>query len=784
MKRNILLLACLLSTLLPAMAQVRLTGTLTDSLGTVIDKESTVTLVTKNNMLKVAQGTVSQGRFTVEYAPQDTTDYLLYVFALGYKDRYIDVTRKTGNLGNIRLSPLSVALQEVIVRPGRLQHDIVNGNDVFRIAGTDLAQEHSVTSMLRRLPGVMVMNDQVTVVGAGAPVFTINGEAPRPGEMEAITPDRIEEVVINTMPSAKYSAKVGSVIDLKLKKRLSDYLSAYVSNSMKASSEVFMDNLYTHVNVSGKKLSTFLGYHYGYNNVKSSSDYLLEMTRLPDGTSYIQENRTKEGLTNMDWANGLTVSPKYQINDKSYVDVVYSLSLFKGNGTTESNMLRRVETNGVEIQRDESGLHDWGGMHRDNHNLAARYVYAFSPTDKLTLNAGVTRNKATNEEDVDETLNGVTDNTRGNRVANSKTFSANVDYQARLWKKLTVNVGGNYSYLTSDNQNVYDDGLNNNALVEGRERTATGYVNVSQTSGKFFYSLGLRGEYQNLTTDYHGLDRSDKKHDFYLVPKVGLNYRPSNAFSVNLSYDYSRYNPSAVDLDPTAYYENKYMYRVGNPDLKPSETHGFGLRMNHLPTGLTLAANYDYTRNAMRDVYLNDEDNPQVIKRIRENHDASTLDVTLSYYRRWGIYTLNCNGVYNQEFVKALYMGKKKNYSKPSFYVYAMNQFSLPKGFSVNMTLSYFSRKLSFPQELKPSWSAYCEVSYTHKNLTLSLDGSFRRSKSVLNQQYAYLYRYHRSDIAPEQFTFSILYRINKFVQWFRGNSVNSEAVRRSISAY
>ena len=435
MKHRIILLSCLviLSQLVPA--QVRLTGTLTDSLGTVITRESTVTLVTKDGMLKAAQGTVSQGRFTVEYAPRDSTEYLLYVFALGYEDRYLDVSGKSGDLGSICLSPLSVSLQEVIVKPGRLQHDIVNGNDVFRIAGTDLAQEHSVTTMLRRLPGVMVdANDKVTVVGAGTPVFTINGETPRPGEMEAIMPDRIEEVVINTMPSAKYSAKVGSVIDLKLKKRLSDYLSAFVNNTMKASSEVFMDNLYTHVNMGGKKLSTYLGYQYGYNHVKTSPDYSLELTRLPDGTNYYRENWMKEGTTNMDQRNSFTVSPKYQINNRSYVDVIYSLAYVKGGGSMESNIMRPVETNGVENQHDESLLHDWSETHRNNHNLAVRYVYTFSPTDKLTLNAGMTKNKVTNEEDVNETLNGVTDNTRGNREANSKAFSANIDYQTLLWK--------------------------------------------------------------------------------------------------------------------------------------------------------------------------------------------------------------------------------------------------------------------------------------------------------------------------------------------------------------
>lgn len=226
------------------------------------------------------------------------------------------------------------------------------------------------------------------------------------------------------------------------------------------------------------------------------------------------------------------------------------------------------------------------------------------------------------------------------------------------------------------------------------------------------------------------------------------------------------------------------MYRVGNPDLKSSESHSLALRMNHLPTGLTLAANYGYTHNAMQDVYLNDENNPQVIKRIRENHDASTVGVTLAYYHRWGIYTLNCNGEYNQNFVKAIYMGEEKNYSKPRYSVYAMNHFALPKGFSVSATMYYWTKNVSFPQETSSSWMVGLDVSYAHKNLTFQLQGHLTPRKGTLNQQYAYLYRYYRSDTTPEQFTFSITYKINKYKQWFRGNSVNSEAVRRSISAY
>lgn len=54
MTRSLFLICCLVSMVQVAVAQVSLTGVLTDSLGTVITKESSVTLVTKKDMLKVA----------------------------------------------------------------------------------------------------------------------------------------------------------------------------------------------------------------------------------------------------------------------------------------------------------------------------------------------------------------------------------------------------------------------------------------------------------------------------------------------------------------------------------------------------------------------------------------------------------------------------------------------------------------------------------------------------------------------------------------------------------
>lgn len=780
MKRSLLLICCLVSMIQVAVAQVSLTGVLTDSLGTVITKESSVTLVTKKDMLKVAQGKVSQGQFSLEYNPQAGREYLLYVFALGYKERYLDVTGKEGDLGNIRLSPLSVALQEVIVKPGRLQHDIVNGNDVFKIEGTELAQEHSLTTMFRRLPGIMVMQDEVTVVGAGSPIYTINGEAPRSGEMDVITPDRIEKVTVNTMPSAKYSANVTSIIDLQLKKRLRDYISVYVANQNHINSEVFKENPKVGITMSGSKFSTYIGYSYGYNNTSMKLKY-LEQTQLPDETDYSMSSALS--THGIDWTHSFNIAPKYQIDDRSYVDVQYSLSGLKSRHHQDDDVLRQTMKGDEETEHVQSLLTTNGKRKSWKHDLSARYVNAFSPNKKLTLNVGYSNNSVNHNQVYDEIVAENVNSFLTDREANSETMTATVDYQTLLWKKLTVEAGARYVYLNSDNQNRYDDESAEDALVEAEEQTAVGYLNVSQTVGKFFYSLGLRGEYQYLINDFHALDRKETEHSFYVIPKVGLNYRPSKDLSMNLSYNYSRYNPSPVDLDPTVYYENTYSYRVGNPDLKPSELHSTRLRVTYLPLSLTLTANYDYTHNGIQYVFLNDENNPQVIKNTFENRDISKVGVSLSYNRQWGIYTLNCSAGYKQEFAKATYLGEEMDYSRPQLDIYASNYFSLPKGFSLTASLYYNTPRMSFPQYSAYSIMGDFSLGYAYKNFSATLSCSVS-NRGYMYQQYAYLYRYSKFCTPREQFRLSINYKFSKVKQWFMKNNVNSEAIRRSISSY
>lgn len=780
--RKIVLASCLLILIQWSWAQVSLTGVLADSLGTVITQESTVALLTKKDLLKVAQGKVSQGHFTVEFTPRAHVEYVLYVFALGYRDCYLDVTDRQGDLGKVRLAPLSVALREVIVKPGRLQHDIVNGNDVFKVSGTELAQEHSVSTMLRRLPGVMVDDkNSVTVVGAGTPLFTINGEKPRPGEWEAITPDQIDKVTINTMPSVKYAAKVGSVLDIRLKKRLKDFLSVYIQNETTVNSKYISEKPTFHVNMGGKKFSNYIGYNHQYAHNEELDKYTMETICLPDGMEYNQEHIWKDGL-NLDWSHTLNISPKYQINDKSFIDVQYALSYLKNREVNEESWLRRTGRQQEEMTFEQSELDGHSRNHSYSHDLATRYVYEVSEMEKLAVNAGYSKNRVKNGERFREYFEGQSEVTVSDQRANSETFIASADYQTVLKDKFVLETGLQYCYITSDNRSLYENASTKNSLVETKERTAAGYLGLGQTLGKFYYSVGLRCEYQSRTSVYYGWDRTDKEHSFYLIPKVGLNYRPSKAWSVNLSYNYSRYNPSAVDLDPTVYYTSKYMYKTGNPDLKPAEAHQSRFKITHLPTNIALTVNYSYV-NSILSVFLNDETNPQVIKSTLENRKNSNVQASLSYYKNWEKYTFSINGIYSQSFSKALYLDKEIDYSTPQFQLGLMNYLTLPKGFSLSCGFGYSSKSVFFPQEVKWRMNGNVGAQYRYKNLTVAVN-AFVSSRYVSSRRYGYMLQDSKLNNEHERFVFSINYRINQYKQWFQKNQVNSEAVKRSISSY
>lgn len=92
------------------------------------------------------------------------------------------------------------------------------GRQTIQIAGTEYERLQSVQDMLGLLPGVMVTEKEITVIGRGTPAIYIDGRRARElSELRHILGNRVKEIEVFRHPGAEYEKDVESVIVIRLK---------------------------------------------------------------------------------------------------------------------------------------------------------------------------------------------------------------------------------------------------------------------------------------------------------------------------------------------------------------------------------------------------------------------------------------------------------------------------------------------------------------------------------------------------------------------------------------
>ena len=115
----------------------------------------------------------------------------------------------------MKLVHSSTQIEEItITAEAPIKYKFVAGKNEFEIPRSIGEQVFDLNMLLMHIPGLAVDGDKVTVIGRGTPEFTINGQKPRPGELEQLAPKDVARISIDRMPSARYSKEVKSVVDI------------------------------------------------------------------------------------------------------------------------------------------------------------------------------------------------------------------------------------------------------------------------------------------------------------------------------------------------------------------------------------------------------------------------------------------------------------------------------------------------------------------------------------------------------------------------------------------
>lgn len=749
-------------------------GSLVDTTDKAVP-EAIVVLMTRADSTQMALVYSPDGVFEMTWSNKQEEEVMLFISAIGYNSKYINVDKSRSDLGNITMKPLSVFMEEVNVSVRKpIGHKFERGRDEYTVPEWLAEQSYDLNSLLAMIPGLVRTGDGIQIAGSGASGFLINGLSPRMGELESLNPKDVEKVVIRRMSGAAYGMGMLGMIDIIKKQTWRDYLCVRLKNNFSYTNTA-KETPSVEINFQKNKFSQYLNYGYALTRTKYDMDYRYE-TVIPDEQI---DNRMISDVDMYEKSNEHTFvySPKFQIDKNSFIDAQY---VFSDKRVWADNLVQTDFPDNSAPNLTSRSLKD---VDDNTHYAALRYDNKFDGDNKrrLTFNTVYTRAGQHWEDGVAEE-SGVADTstTRSRQKYTNEVLTSMLDYKFTLWKQVEISSGVSYGNVWGESLMNYITG-GHTVTDRTRNEQAALYLEAEHAIGNFYYQVGLRGQYEYR----HGeVGEYESKKRFYWLPSFGLSQRFSDDLNFMLYYSRQLKYPTVKELNPITSYVHKYLYFSGNPSLKPVVRHDIMGRMA-FPLGLALICNYSYSKNDILQTVVEDQDDPKLIATTYVNiPQTHSLKVGLTWNRTFGFYTFNVNGAYKQMFTKSQFIDREIRFSKPSFSMNMTHSFAVNKYMQANIYMNYLTDQQLYTSEVEDSYSltAQLQFSLLKNRLNIQISGdNLLYCDYRANNKYGHVLFTQENRSYPRGVSVGITYTFNNFKDWFQKNDAGEELIKRAL---
>ena len=245
-------------------------------------------LSSKDTVLINGSSSDDQGIFKINNVPPG--DYLLKASYLENESDYLNVAVTTdSDVGTLIISNYAQVLDEVIVSTQKPRVERKVDRLVFNIENTAFS-DGDIWEALKRAPGVVVINNELSVKGSKDIGILINGRKVNLPRVDIInllsgtTASNVESIEVITNPPSKYSAEDGMLINLVMKKNLISGYNGAVFN--RYSQGVFPKHtLGTDHFFKGNKAS--FSANYSFSREKWLTQYTDVTNFIDDGANFI-----------------------------------------------------------------------------------------------------------------------------------------------------------------------------------------------------------------------------------------------------------------------------------------------------------------------------------------------------------------------------------------------------------------------------------------------------------------------------------------------------------------
>lgn len=707
-----------------------ISGKITDGGDQKIIDAATVSLYNApdSSLVKISI-TDKSGNF--EFQNISAGKYYLLASSIGHLSTYSSlINLKDGqafNAGVLKLNNEIKTLKGITVTAKKpfierkIDRTIINVDASITNAGT------TALEVLEKSPGVTVDKDgNVSLKGKAGVMIMLDGKPSYlSGDQLAnflknMPSSAIDQIEIMTNPSAKYDAAGNSgIINIKTKKNKMRGINGSVSATIGQSYYTKTNNS-LNLNYRTGKVNLFGNYSYSVwqshrdqtiiRRFKNTSTKQLETIFDQDiishhrsddqnvkvGMDFFASPKTTLGVVFSGYVNPFHHLDKNRTNlndaDNNIDSIVLADNSGNGNSknlSTNLNLLHKFDSTGKEFTVDL----DYSDYNQGNHTILANQYFYPDFTERKSPS-----------------------NLFGNLPSKIKIYSAKTDFTFPLKNTAKIETGLKSSYVTTDNDALYQDETGGTLLTdEGKtnhfiykENINAAYVNFSRQIKKWAVQAGLRAE--DTYSQGHQLGNSSHPDSAFtksyvnLFPTVYVSYSPNekNTFSANYGRRIDR--PDYEDLNPFYYFLDEYTYEVGNTLLQPQFSNN--IELSHTYNGfLTTTLNYSKTTDVFTDV-LKQITSERKTFQTKENL-ASKVNYGLAVSANFPVTSFWSTNLYsnvNYNAYNGMVDGGNLVIDATTFMANMNNQFKFKKGWSAELSGFYRSKAIEGEIVISPMW--------------------------------------------------------------------------------
>ncbi len=627
--------------------------------GVVVDKATkekiplanVVAILSESTSSSAGAVTDNDGVFKLENLPFG--DYRILISFIGYetdtiKSIKINKQNQQVSIGNIELSALTVALDEVVIKGLAATATTHLDRVTYKTQDFQTTKGGSAADVLSKLPSVSIdQNGVISVRGTSDFMVYLNG---RPSNEESsivlaqIKAANIESIDIITVPSARYDAQgKGGIINISTKqsevKGLSVSINGLIGGAPWANyrhqisdHRISDDRTDAGLNLiyNKNKLALYLRLNYNEKNVNGKRAGFASLLQ-EDGSYYHMVPRGPRIQWSQDYSGNVTMDYKLTTNSTISTSYFYGSSM-KGRSAFYNyhTFFSDVEKNPIPgIPVNDSWIYNPNKKERFGvfHTANIDYVLKIDDNSSLKISGLFEHSELSyemnNRQYILDPLTEVVGDIEKHFIQKDKTpldgYRLSTDYSRKLTNGHTLGFGiqpqyfqirGGFSFDTLDViNNLWGDYQYFENSVNLRRGVYAGYADYEGSLGRLSFIAGLRLEYTEQVIDIENPDyftifdrikkSSFQENKLDLFPSIHLVYSISEKSKVSTAFSRRITRPPLINMTPFLYREHFEVYVVGDPALEP-EYHTnfeFGLNREAQNSTVNLVGFYRGTEN-------------------------------------------------------------------------------------------------------------------------------------------------------------------------------------------